>query len=75
MLDRPEQRRLFHYLQSIPVERNPEVSELLAAFVEFDEEDKKHTDWEKDGAVYFSIPKLQIELAKKCRSHSLVTKG
>ena len=39
---------------------------LLAAFVEFDVEDKPHPNWEKNGDAYFSIPKMYIELAKKC---------
>lgn len=57
--------------KSIPVERIPEVFKLLATFVDFDEEDKPHTNWEKNGDVYFSIPKMYIESAKKYFLYSL----
>lgn len=45
----------------------PGILELFASFVKFGSEDKKHTDWKKDGAVYSAMPEMFIKLSNKCR--------
>ena len=45
----------------------PDLLDLLAAFVHFDTSGKKHTNWQKDGAVYTAIPQMFIDFAKQCR--------
>jgi len=45
----------------------PGILELFASFVKFGSEDTKHTDWQKDGAVYSAMPEMFIKLSNKCR--------
>ena len=46
----------------------PSLLDLFASLVRFSSNDKKHTNWKRDAAVYKAIPEMFVDFAVGCRS-------